>query len=147
MRSLYTGESEVTKGIALLKVGDVVLNLVPKGEQLLKCQRLGIPAVFGCVGLVSPPDIDIPEVTLWSTLFGVYQRDFSTVQDRTFSPLMIEELETETAENYTQRESGGRFEYGQLADLIYPGGAMRIVIDSYFNGIVSGLNHEGEQST
>jgi hypothetical protein len=147
MSEFYEGCAAVTEGLSSLKVGDAILHLVPQGLQLERCQRVGLPAVFGCVDLVNPPYMEQPEVTLWSTLFAFYQKDFGSDEQRTFTPDTTQLFEVERAETHIPLASGGQFSYGEPARMIHTEGVVDIIVDSYFDGIVSGLDPEGMRAS
>ncbi len=140
---LSFGRVEVYKTLEGLKPGDVVLDMALQGEAEQRFQRLGLPAVFGCVEESGENERREPQIVLWSTMFATpaIQRELAEAKDRTFSASDIAFLRHEPAETYIPRESGGRFHYGQRLRCTR---GVIMTLDSYFNGMLSGINENGE---
>jgi len=141
MRSTFEGFDEISQAMRTSKSGDVVLHLEPKGALVSQLRRVGLHAVFGCIDDVNR--LDIPSVRLWSTLFAGIA-DLTDQKSRVFRADEAEIIVLEDAEDYIERESNGRFRYGQMVEAVTTTGVTAATINCYFNGILSTVTLDGE---
>lgn len=125
------------------KIGDVV-HIIPQGNKLrYLLENLGIGQIHGCVDSASTRD----KLTLWSTYFCFNNLAFKTGESRSYTPSDIRLIEMEEASNYIKHATNDRFRYGQEVRVRCNDGIHVIVVDSFFDGIMSGLQADGQRIT
>lgn len=136
----YQSPELITRLVEGTKIGDVVY-IVPRDEKLeYLINHLGLSGIFACVSDKNTKKT----MMLQSECFTYNLCAFGTVESRTYSPKDIRLIEIIKAEKYIPKASEGRFTYLSEATVKLHGGLLDLIkVDSYFNGIVSGINLDG----
>lgn len=139
----YQSPELITRLVARAKPGDIA-HIVPQGAKLEYLLRhLGMNQIHGCVDDRSSRRA----MTLWSTYFTFNRNALHSEEARTYTPDDIRLIEVAKAEEYILQASDGRFAYLAEATVRLPSGLHLIKVDSYFNGIISGKDSNGERIT
>jgi len=130
----YQSPDSILELVNSIKTGDIV-HLIPQGQKLDYCMQHGLPQIHGCV-----EENKDGRIVLWSTYFAFDQDAFRSDESRTFAPTDISLLKIERAEEYIPKASRGKFSYKCEAQVMLPDGhTYNVIVDSYFDGIVSGI--------
>lgn len=132
----------VAKLVSGSKAGDVV-HIVPSQARMEFFGFYGLPQIHGCVREKPNKTSMILWSTYWLHIPGIADDD----SIKTFTPEDIRLIELEKAEKYIPRASGNLFRYGSEAQVETPQGIFVVRVQGYFDGLITGINSEGQPIT